>query len=482
MDLNFLLNKAIKLHLKKDFDRAEKIYKKIIKSNPDNIIANSNLGSLLNASKKFEEALDYLDRSLKLKPDFIDALNNKGNAMKGLKRYNEALEIYEEVLKINPLFLDSLNNKANCLKALKKYEEAITIYNKAININENFVEAIYNQGICYYLLGNFSSAIECNEKVIKLNPNFKEGHYNLGLLQLTVGNYAEGWKHYEWRKNQNNQKTEYPIQDKEKEWLGDHNIKNKIIYIIKEQGLGDYINYCRYLPMVEALGAKIILDTPDVLKPLIDNMKINYTHTSELKKINFDHYCYICSLPYVFNSNLNNIPNKVPYFSTSNEEINYWKKKIFKTSRKKIGLKWSGSKAHKNDKNRSLKLNEILSLFELPFEFYSLDFDLSEEDKQIIKKIPNLNFYGEDLLGLERTAGLIHNLDLIISVDTSMAHLSGALGKEVWILLHEIPDYRWLLDTDKTIWYPSAKLFRKKKFEKWENIIQIIKKNLLKLK
>ena len=450
MDLNFLLNKAIKLHLKKDFDRAEKIYKKIIKSNPDNIIANSNLGSLLNASKKFEEALDYLDRSLKIKPDFIDALNNKGNSIKGLNRFEEALEIYDEVLKINPLFLDSLNNKANCLKALKRYEEAIIIYNKVININKNFVQAIYNKGICYFLLGNFKSAIECNEQVIKLNSNFREAYYNLGLLQLTIGNFNEGWKNYEWRKNQINQKIEYPFQKKEIEWIGEQNLKNKIIYIIKEQGLGDYIHYCRYLPMVEALGAKIILDTPKVIKPLIDSMEINYTHTSELKKINFDYYCYICSLPYVFGSTLKNIPNKIPYLFSTNEEKKYWQKKLFKTSRKKIGLKWNGSKTHKNDENRSIKLSQINSLFELPFDFYSLDYELTEEDKEIVKKTSNLNFYGNELIGLDRTAGLINNLDLIISVDTSMAHLAGALGKEVWILLPEIPDYRWLLDIDRS--------------------------------
>lgn len=480
MDLKFLLDKAIKLHVHGKLDKAEIIYDKIIKFDANNLIANANLGSLNNSKKKYSKALRFLDHVLKMKPDFIDALNNKGNSLKGLNQYQEALTLYNKALEINHNFVDALNNKANCLRYLEKFEEALIFYEKVLKIKPNFVEAVYNKGICFYLLNQLNDAINCYQKTIELNPNFIEGYYNLGLLQLTQGNYKDGWKNYEWRQNRSNQKKEYPYINRFTNWTGKEDINNKTIFISKEQGLGDYIHYCRYLPMVQKLGAEIFLDTPKPLIPLINTMKIDYNHIDNLKDLKFDYHCPIVSLPYLFNTSQNNIPNQIPYLFTPRVKKEYWKKKLEKNEKKMIGIKWCGIATHKNDKNRSANLEKIKSLFDLPYEFHSLDFELKEEDKRILKEIPNLKFHGKDLLGLDSTAGLIEQLDLIISVDTSMAHLSASIGKKVWIILPHIPDYRWLLNCEDSPWYPNVKLYRQSKKDDWVKIINIIKKDIAK--
>ena len=477
MDLDFLLNKAIKYHLQGKIEKAELNYKKILKNDTNNILANNNLASILNIKKKYEDALLLLNKVLKAKPDFDDALNNKGISLVGMNNFEEALKEYDKALELKPDFLKVINNKANCLKLMGKYEEALNYYKKALDLKSNFIDAIYNRAICFNELNKFDQAEELYTKALKIKPDFVEANYNLSLIKLLKGNYIEGWKLYEWRKKRPKFKK-YLIFDKKDEWLGDKDLNKKIIYIRKEQALGDYIQYCRYLPLIKKMGAKIILDTPEQLKNIINNMGIEFTHIDDLKKIKFDYYCSIASLPFAFKTTVETIPNKIPYLFTPKDKKLFWEEK-FKNNKIKIGIKWSGNTKYQDDKNRSISLKKFKPLFELPYEFHSLHIEYSESDEITMQNISNLYCHKNEIIGLDNTAGLIDAMDLVISVDTGIVQLTGALGKVFWNLLPYTSDHRWLLNRNDSPWFPTAKLYRQTKKGDWETVIQNVKNDLL---
>ena len=480
MYLKKLFDKAVKLHHLRKYKEAINIYKKILKSDPDNIVILNNFGSALNSQENFKLALNFFNKALLIKPEYIDALNNKAISLKSLGQFEEALSIYDTIIKFNPNNDNALNNKANCLRELGKYIEALNYYQDSININPKNYLYYYNCGICFYLMKEFHKAEEFYKKSIHLNPNFVESNYNLSLLQLLLGNYDDGWKNYEWRKKRNLKKR-FIIFKNEIDWLGDKDLKDKTIYISKEQALGDYIQYARYLPIIKNLGANLILDTPEPLIPMINSMNFEYTHTNELKKIDFNFHCSIASLPLAFKTKIDSIPSKIPYFFTPIEKKNFWEKKIPNNDKKKIGIKWSGNPNYKDDKNRSISLKYLKPLFELPIDFHSLHIEYNLEDIKLLNQINNLHCHKDFIKGLDNTAGLIEAMDLVISVDTGIVQLTGALGKNIWIMLPFISDHRWLLDRIDSPWFPTAKLYRQTKNNDWENIINNIKKDLIKL-
>ena len=511
MDTNKLLIDAHKLIISGKGLEAEIILKKILRFDPLNIFAINNLGNLSFVQNKFEESLKYFNKSLRLKPDFCEAFVNKASCLEKLKRYSEALDCYKDAIKIKPDLIDIYYNKGNCLTKLKRFEEAVdnyniflktkpksfkTIFNKgycfeklklyeraleyynqAIDYNPNFYQALNQKGNCLQRLHFYDDAIECYKKAIELKSDFIDAINNLGHLQLLMGNYEEGWKNYEWRKKIN--KDYYFKSEKISEWRGKQNLKDKKIFISREQGLGDYIQFCRYLPMLKKLGAKIMLDPPKKLKPLLNSMKLDYSivDPKNINKIKLDYYCSISSLPLAFKTSLNNIPNITPYLFIDEKKIFFWEKKINK-NKKNIGIKWTGNKSYWDDQNRSTSLNKIKSLFDLSYEFHSLEIEYSKDDLNMMKNIKNLHCYKNELIGFENTAGLIENMDLIITTDTSIAHLCGALNKKAWVMLSDLPDFRWLLNRDDSPWYPSLKLYRQKKSNDWGNLIKSIKKDL----
>ena len=231
--------------------------------------------------------------------------------------------------------------------------------------------------------------------------------------------------------------------------------------------------------MIKKLGAKLVLDPPERLIGLIDSMKLDYVNLDQenFNKIKLDYYCSIGSLPLAFKTSVNNIPNKTPYLSIDERKKNFWKKKINK-NKKNIGIKWTGNKSYWDDKNRSTNLKKIISLFDLSFEFHSLEIEYSKDDLNIMKNIKNLNCYKDELIGFENTGALIENLDLIITTDSSIAHLCGALNKNAWIMLSHLPDFRWLLNRKDSPWYPSLKLYRQNRSNDWSSVIENIKKDL----
>ena len=512
MDLNKSLILANQLLKSGKINEAEIKFREILNIDPKNIHALNNLGNICMEKKNFSKAMVLFEKCLKFDENFYFALINKGTCHQYLEQYTLALDCYKKTLKLNPNFIDVYFNIGNCFLKLQKYEEAILNYNKIIKKKPNHISAIFNKGLCFEKLEKYKIAIEYYDRIIQIKknafmahlhkgicfkqinsfesamynyrkaieirsniPNFNNiAKYNMGCLQLLMGDYKEGWKNYEYRK-----KEELKFSNSV-EWKGEKNLRNKSIFIYHEQGLGDYIQFSRYLPMLKDLGANVMLNTPNKLLPFIKSMNFEFKNINLDKKdqLTFDYHCPIESLPFAFKTSITNIPNEVPYIKINQTINKFWKKNI-NQNKKNIGIKWTGNKNYYlYDKDRSTNLNQLKSLFDLPFNFYSLETDYSEEDSLFKKNIKNLICYDKELMGLENTAGLIENMDLIITVDTSIAHLSGALNKSTWIMLPKVPDFRWLVDRQDSPWYPSVKLFRQNELGNWDYVIKNIKEAL----
>jgi hypothetical protein len=290
-----------------------------------------------------------------------------------------------------------------------------------------------------------------------------------------MGDYKEGWRLYEWRRQTKETKNNYKVYD-QPIWLGKESLQNQILLVESEQGFGDIIQFCRYIPMLEKLGAKVILEIPKTLTSLIKTLHGNFLVIEKGQTLpSFDYHIPILSLPLAFQTMINNIPASIPYLYSDKTKTDYWNKRLNKKTKLRVGLVWSGSIIHKNDKNRSLLLKDLEPILQLPFEFHSLQKEIRENDLSTLNKFNKIYQHQDELNDFSDTAGLIEEMDLIISVDTSVAHLAGALGKDVWILLPYHPDYRWMLDRYDSPWYPTCTLFRQSKIDDWSDpILEII--------
>jgi tetratricopeptide (TPR) repeat protein len=497
----------------KNYQEALSNYEYAIKLNPRHAEAYYNRGVVLKELNRYHDAVDSYTNAFSLKNDYVDAYNNCGNVLITLKRFEEALICFQKAIAINPNYSFAYNGQGNVLMELKKFDEALISYEKAIALNslspfphngmsnvlqelKRFDDAIVgyekamalvpdsagpyvNRGLAMLGKGNFDEALQNYDRAIELNPDMADPHWNKALLKILKGEYEEGWQLYEYRRYKQDLKGSYPIYEQPL-WLGQESVTDKILYIYPEQGLGDFIQFCRYGPLVEKLGAKVILKVPDALYTMIKTMGLNAKIVRNDEKVEeFDFHCPIMSLPLAFKTTVETIPNKIPYFFSDQLKKNYWQRKFAHvTNSLKVGLVWSGSKDHKKDHDRSLRLEQLTPILDLPVTFYSLQKEVREQDKITLSKLNHIQQYHEELNDFSDTAAMVDCLDLVISVDTSVAHLAGAMGKNVWILISYLPDYRWMLDREDTPWYPTARLFRQANVGDWDNAILNIRNAL----
>jgi hypothetical protein len=264
-------------------------------------------------------------------------------------------------------------------------------------------------------------------------------------------------------------------------WLGEQSLFNKTILIYPEQGLGDYIQFIRYAALVEQLGAKVILGAPSPLMTIASTLDGQFTLIEKAPIPDFDYHCPVMSLPLAFKTTIHTIPSKIPYLFVDNDKQNTWRQILGKKSIPRVGLVFSGSTEHKNDHNRSLAVTQLQSLFNLPIEFHCLQQSIRSDDALFMAENCHVKTHQDMLKDFSDTAALIAEMDLVISVDTSVAHLAGALGKKLWILLPYAPDYRWMLDRTDSPWYPTATLFRQPAVGDWDSVIIQIGNELKKI-
>jgi tetratricopeptide (TPR) repeat protein len=467
-----LFNRANTLHELKRFEEALASYDRAIELRPDYAEAFLNRGNTLHELKRFEEALTSYDRLLKLRPGYAEPLLNRGNTLYELRRFEEALASYDRLLKLRPDYAEALLNRGNTLHELKRFEEALASYDRLLKLQPDYAEALSNRGNTLQAMKRFEEALASYDRAVNVRPGYAEALANEGVCRLLIGDFDRGWEKYEsrWETKQLRTVKRSFVQPL---WTGRDDVRGKIILLYADQGLGDTIQFCRYVPLVAERGVRVILEVQRPLQELMTTLISGAQIVSRGDPLpDFDMHCPLLSLPLAFGTRLETIPSTALYQRVSPQALAHWDARFAsRKHRVRIGLAWSGNPANTNDHNRSIGLISLLSFLDIDATFVSLQKDVRPDDATVLRNQSDLLHFGDQLETFADTAALISTLDLVISVDTSVVHLAGALAKPVWLMLPFIPNWCWLLDREDSPWYPTVRLFRQDETRAWDSVI-----------
>ncbi len=443
---------------------------------PDDAEVHLGRALVLRDLKRFDKSFAACDRALVLKPDYPEALVARGNVFHEMRSFKDAIKEYDHALAMRPDFAPAYGNRANALVELNCPAEALADYDRAI-AEKPYASALVNRGLALNYLNRPDEALESFDRAIALEPELPQGHWNKALLCLALGDFERGWDDYEWRWRGATELVSRGFA--QPQWRGE-DLAGKAILLHAEQGFGDSIQFVRYLPMVKAKAAKVILEVPDSLLPLIGDFAGGVTMLTRGEAFPaFDVHCPLMSLPLAFGTTLASIPASVPYLHAPAGRIEAWRSRLSGTKRPRVGLVWSGRPDHKNDHNRSVALSRLSPLLSATgAAFVSLQREYREADLPALEKLPILRLDAA-LSDFADTAAVIGELDLVISVDTAVAHLAGAMGKPLWLLLPQIQDWRWMRGRADSPWYPSARLFRQSQIGDWDSVIAAVAQELV---
>jgi len=467
------------LNLQHQYQAAVASFDKAIAFKPDHAQAFSNRGNALFALKQSDAALVSYERALQIDPSLADAWSNLGNLWADRKQFNVALTSYAKAIALQPSYVEALCNRGVALQALHQPGAAIESYDLAIASRPDYAQAFYNRGIALQEQQQLDAAISSFDQAIALQPGYAAAHWNLSVALLLHGDFDRGWAMYEWRwkKEASLHHFTQPL------WLGEPELDGKTILLHSEQGLGDTLQFCRYAKRVAALGARVVMEVPAPLLALLQGLEGVHQWVAQGAALPaFDYHCPLLSLPLAFNTSLSSIPQSPAYLYSDASKVAHWSRRLGNKTQQRVGLVWSGSTGHKNDHNRSLLLSSLIH--QLPvepggaFQFVSLQQELRDIDLPSLQAHPQILHFGRELKDFTDTAALCALMDVVISVDTSVAHLSGALGKPTWLLLPNNPDWRWLLNTDTSPWYPGMRLFRQPADGDWAPVLQRVTHSL----
>ncbi len=465
-------NRGVVLHEQKRFVEALASYERALAVRPDYVEALYNRGLVLYELKDPEQALASHDRVLLLRPDFVDAQINRGNALRALKRFEEALASCERALELWQDRAAAYGNRAIVLHELQRFDEALADYDRAFAIDPGYVDALCNRGATLYEMGRLEEALASYERALAVQPDFVNAHYNEAHSRLLGGDLRRGFEKFEWRlkiEPYASHRRAFP----QPQWTGMDDVAGKTILLYAADGFGDTIQFCRYAPLVAARGARVILEVQKPLHELIGSLAGEAQVLARGEPLpDFDLRCPLLSLPRAFGTELATVPSTTPYLFVPQSRAEQWETRLPPRDRPRIGIAWSGDPTHCNDRNRSIALSRLVPLLtEVDATFVSVQQEIRAGDAAVLQSRGDLPHFGAELKDFTDTAALISNLDLVIAVDTSVAHLAAALAKPVWILLPHIPDWRWLLGRDDSPWYPTARLFRQDATRRWDDVI-----------
>ena len=450
-----------------DQKTALKSFLLIPSGDPNYFDAQLDAGLIFIKIENIEAAMKCLCSALKTQPTSVAALASRAFAFVKIEQYENALLDLTKCTQLNQKKADLFYNRALVYRKLHDNENALADYTRAIELDDSHYRAYNNRAIALRDLKRFDAAINDFDKAITINRDFAEGHWNKALTLLRIERYEDAWPLFEYRWHSPNFTSPNRSFDKPL-WLGNEPLDGKKILIHSEQGLGDSLQFCRYVKLVRNLGCQIYLE---VEKPLMRIMSellpANCIFEKNSKLPNFDFHCPMMSLPLAFNTGIRTIPGKTPYLSPCDSDKKLWKNRLGTKTKPRIGIAWQGNPAHVNDTKRSIPLKKVIDYLPPDFEWISLQKDISTEDQNIIKSTSKLHHFGEDIGDFCSSAGLCDALDAVISVDTSIAHLAGAIGKPVHILLPYNADARWHENRSDTPWYTTATLFRQNTDNEW---------------
>ncbi len=477
MNVQLAAKSALEHYNSGNLEKSEHLCKKILKRQDKNHYILNLLGLIYLKRKDYDSAISYFKKSVSINPAYTEALCNLGLAFMEKDELDEAIACFKKALEINPIMSKAWGNIGSALYKRGLIEEAIEYYKKALKLKPNLAENWLNIGTSLIDIGKPREAIQYLQKAIDIKPNYALAHFNLSFARLLLGDFKRGWFEYMWRWGlEEFQIPQFP----QPIWDGS-NLDGKTIYIHGEQGFGDTIQFVRYIPLIVERGGRIILAAQKVLLSLlktVDGISEIVTWGDPIP--NFDVHCPLLGLPLAFETNLETIPSKVTYLSVHSGLIKNWAKKICSEENVlKVGLAWAGSQYHKKDIFRSINLEQFAPLGDLNgIVFYSLQKGKGSEQAKNPPRGMKLIDFMDEVQDFSDTAAIIENLDLVISVDTAIAHLAGALGKPVWLLLPFAPDWRWMLDREDSPWYPTMRLFRQPAMRDWDSVIRRVAKEL----
>jgi tetratricopeptide (TPR) repeat protein len=461
------------------FTAAIESHQRAIEIDPNLAEVHNNLGNCLQEKGDFQAAINYYRRAIELKPEFFQGYNNLGIALKEQNELDTAINSYQSAIELNPEYAEAYSNLGNALKDKGELEEAAVCHRRALELKPDFAAAHSNLGNALQEMGNLTAALESHQRSIDLEPDFVEAHWNKSLLLLLMGNFRQGFELYEYRWLRKTKKNSvrsfvFPL------WLGIEDLKGKTIILHCEQGFGDTIQFCRYVKLVKDLGAKVTLELDAELFDLLHDLSgaDEIIKTGEELPL-YDFHCPIMSLPLALGTELDSIPSPTKYLAAEEIAKKKWFEKLGQKTKLRVGIAWSGSPTHKNDHNRSVELKEFIDYLPANIEYVSLQKDLRENDVKLLKNNPKIIDCSSGWDNFSDTAALCDLMDIIITVDTSVAHVAGALGKNTWVMLSFFADWRWMEKRSDSPWYESVKLYRQSSRRNWEGVFEKVKNDLL---
>ncbi|MGD9538731.1 MAG: tetratricopeptide repeat protein [Alphaproteobacteria bacterium] len=449
------------------------LYRRALAANPDFADAMNNLGvALTEKGEKGEtaEAIALLRRAGELRPNDAEPFNNLGNALVEAGRFPEAIEALKRAVALRPHYPEAYSNLGIALREAGALEDSIASLNKSLEQRPGYAEALLNLGHSWRAAGDADKAIACNEAAIAARPDLAEAHWNLALARLLKGDFAAGFRGYEWRFKR--PKGDRPRPCDRPRWTRGAPPGSTVL-VYAEQGLGDTIQLARYVPRLKALGFNVVLEVQPALKRMFGGIDGIETVGRGEALPPFDSHIPLLSLPAALDASLDRIPAARGYLRADPARTAAWRERLGAgTGGLRVGLVWRGNPKHGNDRLRSLDPALLEPLFHVPdVRLFSLQKEPRDGDLETLRRFGPLDDLAPDLSDFSETGAALGALDLAISVDTSVAHLAGALGRPVWILVPFAPDWRWLLEREDSPWYRSARLFRQARPRDWAEVM-----------
>lgn len=461
-------------------DEALACYRRALALKADYPEAHNNLGNVLAGKELLSDAVDCYEEALRLNPRYAEAHNNLGNALAQLGRHDEAEICYQKALRHNPDYPEAHNNLGNCLADASRLAEAVACYRQALRIKPDYAEAFNNLGVTLVKQYKHSEAYDCYVNALRLKPDYADAHLNRALAWLQTGNFEQGWKEYEWRWRV--RETTRPALTVP-EWNGEP-LRGRSILLYAEQGLGDTLQFIRYAALVKQRGAVVIFESQPQLVPFLSRCSgIDLILPKGRTLPEFQTHCALLSAPRVLGTTPERVPADVPYLYADPALVAQWRRRLSRIHGFRIGVNWQGNPRYKGDRHRSFPLTEFAALAAVPgVRLISLQKhvgshqleEIAEKFEVIALKEPFDSAGG----AFADTAAVMMNLDLVITSDTSIAHLAGGLGVTTWVPLPWSADWRWMEQRTDSPWYPTMRLFRQTDPGDWSSVFARISEEI----
>jgi hypothetical protein len=404
-------------------------------------------------------------------PRHVQAYVNRGNAHAEMDDCQRALIDYDAALALAPGHPQALYNRGNALRTLGREAEAIASYDRTLAAMPRMVSAWHNRGLAFAALNRHREALESFARALAIDPEHANSHFSVAMSLLTLGDWQRGFAQYEWRWKRSGagarRSFSKPL------WLGEFPLAGRTILLHPEQGLGDTVQFARYAPVLAAGGAKVVIESPPELTELLaslDGVAAVVTRGEALPP--FDLQCPLATLPLACRTEVATIPAAASYLRSPEDRIARWRPRLETLGPARVAIAWSGRPTHSNDRRRSIALTNLAPLLAVPgVRFVSVQRDVRASDAAALAADPRITHVGDDLADFADTAAVLSLCDLVICVDTSVAHVAGALGRPAWLMVPFQPDWRWLLARDDSPWYPTMRLFRQPAIGDWASVI-----------